>query len=160
MKSPFELYRKLDDYLVARLNDLYLWAFDWTGVYVGTLIFLNGLWSITFLIQQGNMWPAAFVMLLLIIIAGMRYYLQSIGPEVFNKFVLAQPAIPTFRAVFVTMAVFFFMVHVTVLKDVTSYLRIMGDISDILFWYALDIKVRDREKKDFKLPKLAMERGS
>jgi len=37
-----------------------------------------------------------------------------------------------------------------------TLLQVMADVCAILFWYIICIKIRDREKKKFLLPKMAM----
>lgn len=159
MKNPFQLYAKLDETVVARLNDLYLWALDWTGVYVGTLIFLNAILPAMNAIQRDHSWVAAILMFCTLITAAPRYYLQGMSTEAYNRLVLGQIGVFISRTVFNSLNVLLLVMHILMhIKEGSGLLPIASDINMIFMWYLVDIKVRDREKKDFRLPKLAMEK--
>ena len=71
MKKIIPLYMKADAYIIRRLNDAYLWALDWSGLYVGTIIFLIGIIQVMYFFGEGSYWIAAFMLLCAIINGGM-----------------------------------------------------------------------------------------
>lgn len=158
MKHPFQLFLKIDAYLIARLNDLYLWAFDWTGVFVGTIMFLNGIIPVLNMIRQDHMWSGAIFMLCTLLMSAPRYWTQSKSVEAYNATVLLMEG----------SALRYFFVLFNTINLIVDFFNpkffniwyISSDLSLLLMWYLFMIKIRDRQKKDFKLPSLAMEKSS
>jgi hypothetical protein len=152
-----EIYKKADAWLVARINDLYLWVFDWTGMFVATFIFLDMTIVVLSCIQRQSMWIGAMVFLCSTLISLPRYILQNKGPEAYNRLVLAGG-----RGSFYVRTFFLFFNGTFLITDTikgAGYLELAANFANIALWFLMEIKIRDRQKKDFKLPKLATASG-
>jgi len=148
-----KIYRKFDAWIIAGLNDLYLWLLDWTGVYIGTITFLMGAEQVAFLIYIKAAWFAAFMLLMILVNAGIRYHQQAMG--LVARYNLAAE---WFEKSPIRTALIAFGVGL-----------IMADIIQYRWWYLFDgaitqallylwcLKIRERQKKEFRLPKLAMQ---
>jgi len=80
------------------------------------------------------------------------YWLQSTSKTAFNANAEVQKNSP-FRTFLV---LFNFGSSVIDLFVHAALLNVICDINGVLFWYIICIKIRDREKKKFLLPKMAM----
>ena len=148
-----DIYRKADAWLVIKLNDLYLWVYDWTGMFVATFIFLDMNLVVLACIQRQSMWIGAVVFICSTLISLPRYFLQSKGPEAYNKIVLAGEGWSFYTRTFFVFFNGSFLIT-DAIKGVT-WLELASNVANMSLWFLLVIKIRDRIKKDFKLPKLA-----
>lgn len=145
--NPIELYKKADGWLLQSLNNLYLWAMDWTGLYVGTLCFLMGAESCAYMIHRGNHWWAAFNLIFVIAIAGPRYYWQATGNNKLFNAISSYMEEGVFRHIFIWLSLSFIPMHVSM----GNWWGALDDVVLALCWYVWCFKIRDREKKEFKL---------
>jgi hypothetical protein len=153
-----ERYKQFDQWLLNRINDAYLWLYDWTGIFVATVIFLNMNLVVLACIQRQSMWIGAIVFLCGVLISTPRYYLQSKGPEAYNKIVLASEGMSFhLRTFFLWFNTAFF---ISDLLKGASYLELVANVANAMLWFLMEIKIRDRDKKTFKQPKLAQQRSS
>jgi hypothetical protein len=153
MKKPIELYMKLDAYLIARLNELYLWALDWTGIYVGTLVFLSMVPSIANLIARDHMWAGAIVLFCGILMGAPRYWLQGFSTDAFNKIAL-QLESQWPRHVFVWWNISELLLDF-IIPEFRTLLYVASDAGWLLLWYLIVLKIRERDPKHFTIWKLA-----
>jgi hypothetical protein len=158
MKNPFhkpiDLYLKLDGLIIRRLNDAYLWALDWSGIYVGTIIFFGSVPSLYRMVSHGDMWFAAFFLFCTILIALPRYVIQGMGMiEVFNNISMQfeSSAARHFLNGFNIVSLFSDAFHRH------NPLDVFCDIMILFMWYTFTFKIRKRDPKTFelKVPKLA-----
>jgi len=156
-----ERYKKFDQWLLNRINDAYLWLYDWTGIFVATVIFLNMNLVVLACIQRQSMWIGAIVFLCGVLISTPRYYLQSKGPEAYNKLVLFTEHFSFHaRTFFLGFYTVFFIGDLLNLLNGANYFEPIASVANAMLWFLLDIKIRDRDKKTFKQPKLAQQRSS
>jgi hypothetical protein len=142
-----ELYKKADGWVLKRLNDLYLWALDWTGLYVGTLCFLMGAEQAAYMISRDMGWWTAFHLFFVLLISAPRYYWQSAGMHKLFNSISEQMEMTPIRHVFVFFVLTLIPLHV--MKS--NWWGVGDDIICILIWYVWCFRIRDREKKEFKI---------
>src|SRR5258705_7769670 len=147
-----EIYRKAHAWVLAKLNDLYLLVYDWTGMFVATFIFLDMNLVVLACLQRESMWIGAIVFVCGTLISLPRYVLQSKGPEAYNKIVLAGEGWSFYARTFFVFFNGSFLVT-DMIKGVT-WLELSANVANMSLWFLLEIKIRDRQKKDFKLPRL------
>lgn len=144
--NHIDLYKKADGWLLKRLNDIYLWALDWTGLYVGTVTFLLGAESCAYMIHREWMWFAAFNLIMIVMIAAPRYYWQATGK---NK--LFNAVAEYFEEGFARH--FFIWLSLCTIPSYAMDGEWWGALNALclaLNWYVFCFRIRDREKKEFK----------
>lgn len=150
------IYRKADAWIIAKLNDLYLWSLDWTGVYIGTITFLVGAEQVAYWISRDKMWFAAFMLFLMLVNAGLRYYQQAMeqialynaGAEWFEKSILRHMLVA-------------FGFGTIIGEGITGHwVSLLDSCATQFLLYLWCIKIRERQKKDFKLPVMATQRST
>jgi len=99
-------------------------------------------------IQRQSMWIGAIVFICGTLISLPRYVLQSRGPEAYNKIVLAGESWSFYARTF-----FLFFNGSFLISEViagSTYLELASNFANMSLWFLLEIKIRDRQKKDFK----------
>jgi len=99
IKAPFEFIRKVDDKVLGVINDAYLWVLDWTGIYVGTIVFISCAPSFVHLWNGGgSRWITVIWLTMLLFFTGQLYWNQSLGNKIafnlaadFNKAMYPRP---------------------------------------------------------------------
>src|SRR5258706_1964084 len=95
MQKVVKIYHALDQFLLSKVQDGYLWLLDRTGVYVATLMFVSfGLGAGTIIInnKHGSAWTIALGACLAIVgfISLFPYYLQDKGKnEIYNALAMS-----------------------------------------------------------------------
>jgi len=153
VKNIFSNLYALDDKCVKMVNDAYLWALDWTGIYVGTILLINCAPGFAFLWYKLPAWMSLFFLTCVLIMACQMYWLQNSGNKIqFNAYAeMVRGAM--YRWCFLGLNIGSLMADIFL--NHLTLLQVLGDIDAILFWYIICIKIRDREKKKFLLPKMA-----
>lgn len=148
--------RRLDDKVVEGFTKAYLWLFDWTGVYVGSVIGV----CVAAMVAQSISSPklgwssAALDTLLLLPIAVSRWIIQhSFDGKFYND--LAEMA----RTHWISLAlriVFILFMWVSFLRA-PVWFWVTRDITFIALIYLTCVKIRPREPKKFFEEKLALQ---
>lgn len=143
--------RKIDQWLIAKVQDAYLWAFDWTGVRVGMVIFmLAGTSNFLWWLKYGE-WIAVFFIGTMGIIGVALSWMQDHNQTCFNMIALHQET-SWFRKGFTVFVLCFFLLYLFSL----DWRGIISEMCWLGYCYMICVKVRDREPKEFKFFKLAM----
>lgn len=141
-----ELIRKADGWMIKRLNNIYLWAMDWTGLYVGTVCFLLGAEQVFYMISRNSMWIAAFQFILVLAISAPRYYWQAMGMDKLLNTVAEQfEEWVSIRLFFVVWGLLMIPGHAMS----KNWHGVVDDIVGVLLLYVWCFRIRDREKKTF-----------
>ena len=155
MKNFITKIYALDDKCVSMITDAYLWALDWTGIYVGTIIFINSAPCFALLWYKVPVWVSLFFLICVMAMSCQSYWMQNTGNKIeFNAYAEKAKG-STWR-----WSLLWFNVC-SLAADIfirVTLLQVMADVCAILFWYIICIKIRDREKKKFLkflLPKMA-----
>lgn len=136
-------YKKFDAWLIHHFQGAYLWLLDRTGIYVGTVIFLNGTLVILHLIQQNSMWLAAFIMVAILLISLPRYLLQGAEKyETFNQ-------VAAFEEGMSGRHLFLILNLICLALPPYSMLDVLNNVSQQVMWYLLCLKIRERDRKPF-----------
>lgn len=131
-----------DTYVIETVQEAYLWLWDRTGIYVGTMIFSA---AVCEHLAYGRLgWGSFFSLALVGAVATTRYIAQQKSFRLLNAMALSwrMPWLRYFFNVCLTLCVF---------ADVSKP-SLGGFLSDLFFalWnYLACICVRDREPKDF-----------
>lgn len=142
---------KLDAWVLAKVQDAYLWAFDWIGVYIGSLIFVCGAVGVLPSLREGHYVFPCIIMFLISIVAYIRYSLQHSGMyEAYNTHVMSFEE-SAGRRIFIA-----FNLILMIMPPYGFYVE-LGLMSNILGWYLLSVKIRKRDPKEFKFLKTAMQ---
>jgi hypothetical protein len=159
MIKVFDLLRKIDDKVIGVVNDAYLWALDWTGIYVGTVVFICVAPSFAHWWGHMSHWLSALWLFFLIALTGNMYWMQGTGNKIaFNSYAQVNKDNPL-RSFFIWFQISNLIFDLGLRKPPIEFVL---DALCFLFWYLICIKIRDRDKKkfEFRLPKFAMERAS
>jgi hypothetical protein len=166
ISSPFFVWGKimvLDAYVIRKLQDLYLWIYDWTGIYVATIG--------TIAVILGNLTQGMFGL------SGLSWWnLTWIG---FNTLVMIPYYLDQDHENYILFNARAMILQCSKLRIIISYFFVVMFISDILLWIMVptysfshmvntfclwvyinitSVCIREREPKDwFKSPKVAME---
>lgn len=141
---------KIDQWLIAKVQTAYLWAFDWTGIRVGMVIFLltggsNFLWWL-----KGGGWTAVLFIGVMGVIGISLSWIQDHSQTYFNVMALQQET-SWFRKGFTLFVLCFFLLYLSSL----DWRGVLSEMCWLGYCYVICVKVRDREPKSFKLFKLA-----
>ena len=143
-----ELYKKLDGWILKKLNEIYLWALDWTGLYVGTLCFLMGAEQVFYMITRGAMWFAALQFVFVLALSAPRYYWQAKDMQKLYNMVAEQfEGLFWLRALFIGWGLFLLPAMVSTKNWHGFFDTIVG----MALLYVWCFRIRDREKKTFNL---------
>ena len=153
MKNFLSKIYALDDKCVKMVNDAYLWVLDWTGIYVGTIIFINCAPMFSILWYKIPVWLSLIFLTCAMIMSCQLYWMQNSGNKIQLNAYAEQAKGSMWRWCFLWFNIG------SLISDIfirVTLLQVVADICAILFWYIICIKIRDREKKKFLLPKMAM----
>lgn len=156
----------IDIWICRKVEEIYLWAYDWTGIYVGSCLFVCEAIGACTEIARGPSFNFTTVLVLMLfggIVSLVLYLLQGSGNhKIFNMQAMMTETVTfnrVIRMVFLTVA----MIDVVSLFfdwNVHNIYRAIVSASIQITFYIYTIKIRDRNKKTFKLPKLATPRMS
>lgn len=136
------MIRKLDMFLIQQTTRAYLWLYDWTGVYVGTLMFAAI--SISWMLQFRSFWAAVIGVMIGVPACGLRYYVQATDEVTYNT--MAEYATRDFmRGVMLMMVVAFCVRNIIFLSVVDA----VGETMWLALCYLITVKIRKREPKNF-----------
>lgn len=141
---------KIDQWLVAKAQAVYLWMFDWTGVRVGMVLFvLAGMANFLWWLSDGS-WIAVFLIGFMGIFGVWLSWIQDSDQKHFNVIAMTQEE-SIVRKGFTLLILSFFIMYCLML----SWRGIFAEALWFAYCYMLCVKVRDREPKEFKFFKLA-----
>lgn len=138
--------RKIDDALLIAAQRAYLWLFDWTGVYVGTLLFLlGGLATVMDVLAYGRLRLVGYLLVGTYGLFGWwRINLQSKGDEAYNAVAETETKNPM-RWFFLLFFVFFLVQEIAQMK-LADAVQTMAFICAL---YLFTVKIRPRDPKEF-----------
>lgn len=145
-----KFYRMLDEFFIAQTRRAYLWLYDWTGVYVGTVLFIL---TIAFVGVTGS---TALVDFLVIFVNGvcgcLLHHEQHNRPDDFNAG--AEQRIKWTGRHLLNLFVLGIIIVAVVSLDLgwTMMAAVWLTIN-----YTMTIKIRKREPKEFFEGRLAHE---
>lgn len=139
-------YLKFDAYLIERINTIYLWLLDRTGVYVATIMFDAYVVAAATSLCRANGLPIWYWMIILAFIGlflGPRYLMQDKGEVL--RFNIASLVLEKWvgRHVINVILMSFLVLDLLRLEPFDGLIQIIF----LLFGYLNIIKIRDREKK-------------
>lgn len=152
MKNFLTKIYAFDDKCVKMVTEAYLWALDWTGIYVGTIIFINCAPCFALLWYKMPVWASLFFLTCVMFMSCQSYWMQNSGNKIqFNASAeMVKGSMWRWSLLWFNLGSLACDIFIRV-----TLLQVIADICAILFWYILCIKIRDRDKKKFLLPKMA-----
>lgn len=136
-------YKKFDAWVIQHFQDAYLWLLDRTGIYVGTVVFLNGVVMVLDLIRRQSMWLAAFIMIVILILSLPRYLLQGAKEyETFNHMATFEEGLPG-RHIFLVLNL------ICLALPPYTMLGALNSVCQQVMWYLFCLRIRERDKKPF-----------
>lgn len=148
---------KIDTWIIDKVQRAYLWALDWTGIFLGTIMFLLVAIQVCMLFWEEQHLIGAIVFLLGALCGYWYYHLQSAGmKDMLNA--RAESEITEDRNIAMRLT----FIGMNLLLIVSDSLQanprgVLFLMLNCVWWYLLCVKVRDREPKEFFKPKLATE---
>jgi uncharacterized protein with PQ loop repeat len=143
----FKALIDLDDKIVGVVNDAYLWVYDWTGVYVATVVFIVDAPEFVHMINSKETGAACIFAFFLVTLVVWLYYGQMSGNYLqFNKSAEWMQRFPL-RWFFIGLSLWLMMGHALLYKPFLVVL----DVLDLVYWFVICVKIRDRNKKTFEL---------
>ena len=146
-------YLRIDQYLINKIQDAFLWLFDWTGIFVAPIALCMFVLTI---IIRGKINPFDYIALALIGYALLDYYRDQ-ASENFTVYNLRARFMQSIwiRHLFVLLT-YVAMVITIINVDIKGFI---GEILFISYMYLLVVQIRKREPKEFKQLQPAMETG-
>ncbi len=140
--------RKIDQWLIARGERAYLWVFDVTGVYVGTLMVVLGGALVGLYVARGNPfgWGDGFFLLLTMVVAGLMYSQQASGTvEEYNASVEFQRTFAYYPRWFMNYTIVVFTLVAIVKMDAAMMLQ---EALWLVYTYTVTTKIRERRPQE------------
>lgn len=137
--------KSIDNKIIEAVQGAYLWLFDRTGIYVGTLMFALMTADMICWRYPQTFRPidAVFLVILSTVAAG-RYWMQGKGAEHLNALALHAREL-TIRKIFMALWPALIVMHV---HDMQPW-KVVSDLLCIVWQYLMVVLIRDREPKDF-----------
>lgn len=142
-------YFKLDAWVIAKIQDAYLWFLDRTGIYVATVGFtVYAVVGISEVLDGGTPWLWGLLLALVGLSLAPRYMMQDkCKNEQFNLIAMAMQDFRGRHLISMTIAL------IGLLEAVTLHpWSAMADFGFVLYGYLFLIMIRDRNKKPFFKP--------
>lgn len=153
MTKIAEAYIRMDRWIIGKINTAYLWLWDWTGTYLATVMFLLLAAQATLTqIPRGNTVTAAVLIIICGLSLSFMYYCQAKSMfEAINRTAMM------FEASKLRHAFIWFLAFGAVSDIFFSAYAVtttIGNVSLIVYWYAICVKLRKRDPKEFKITSL------
>lgn len=150
------MIKKFDEYCIQKMQELYLWFFDWTGIYVATIATMTVIFNGGMYIIYGSLdfrsWQAALLVVNILIL--IPYYLDQDK----KNFTAFNYRAGLMRESLIRIVLQFFLLGGLGSSIIVwSWMGIINAVSMSLYLNIVSIYIRDREPKEWFKPKLAMQ---
>jgi hypothetical protein len=149
--------REIDERLQRWTTEAYLWLLDWTGVYVGTLLFVVMVVDCVFswpIMERSNA-GKTFDLIVSVLLPSSTWLRQSRGPRVFNVEALWWRGCVARSALLLVL-----VVSVILGAAQLNWQKIAWWIPCFAMVYLMGVLIRDREPREFRLGRRAATEGA
>lgn len=142
----WKAYLKADAWVISKTQEAYLWLFDRTGVYVGTLMFASYTFTVALcFIRSGPAWWLFLFLASIGWTSGVRYLWQDKGEHVRYNAVSLMVERATWRYGFNL-----FMIACVIFDFLgLHFVQGLEETGFLVYSFLLTTKIRDRDKKPF-----------